>query len=160
MLTKGRTQIATRGAADAVAALLASVFPGGAEVPRAARCWAIIEPSARSNSWNGTLAGSSAQSSSSVVWIARTSIGSFAPSNRTGTRMPRSAASRASPRTQREATEVWVQTTIAAQAASSSLSIWLSNSCPVLIAESHQTVQPCASIAATRAATRALSVRE
>ena len=56
----------------------------------------IIAFSERSNAWNGALAGSSAQASRSVVWIARTSIGRLAPSKRTGTSVPRSAASRAS----------------------------------------------------------------
>ena len=56
-------------------------------------------------------AGFSPQPSRSVVWMARTSIGRSAPSKRTGTSTPRSAASRASPRTQRDSTEVGVQTT-------------------------------------------------
>jgi hypothetical protein len=94
-----------------------------------------------------------------VVWIARTSIGSRACSNRTGTRIPRSAASRASPRTQRDATETGLQTTSTALAASISASIWSSNSWPGVISGSHQTDQPFASIAATSGATRALSLR-
>ncbi|HET9835784.1 MAG TPA: hypothetical protein VFP88_05505, partial [Rhodanobacteraceae bacterium] len=71
------------------------------------------------------------------MWIARTSIGRRAFSNRTGTRIPRSAASRASPRTQREATEVGVQITTTALAASISASIWSSNSWPGVISGSH-----------------------
>ncbi len=63
------------------------------------------------------------------------------------------------PRTQREPTEVAVQTTTTAAAASSSASIWSSNCCPASISGSHQTVQPFASIAATSGATRALSLR-
>ena len=94
-----------------------------------------------------------------MVWMARTSIGSRAPSKRTGTRMLRSAASRASPRTQREPTEFGVQTTTTAAAACSSSSIWLSNSCPGVMSGSHHAVHPRASIAATSGATRALSIR-
>ncbi|HET7222526.1 MAG TPA: hypothetical protein VFI81_04970 [Rhodanobacteraceae bacterium] len=73
--------------------------------------------------------------------------------------MPRSAASRASPRTQRDATEVGVQITSTAFAASISASIWSSNSWPGVISGSHHTDQPLASIAATSGATRALSAR-
>ncbi len=91
--------------------------------------------------------------------MARTSIGRRAWSNRTGTRMPRSAASRASPRTQRDATETGVQTTRTASADSISASIWSSNSWPGLMSGSHQTDQPFDSIAATIGATRALSLR-
>jgi len=75
------------------------------------------------------------------------------------TRTPRSAASRASPRTQRDVTEVGVQTTSTASAAVISASIWSSNSWPGVMSGSHQTVHPFDSIAATTGATRALSLR-
>ncbi|HVU80839.1 MAG TPA: hypothetical protein VHD89_02405, partial [Rhodanobacteraceae bacterium] len=89
------------------------------------------------------------------MWIARTSIGNRAWSNRTGTSSPRSAASRASPRTQRDTTDVGVHTTSTDLAACNSTSISSSNSLPGLISGSHHTVQPFASIAATNGATRA-----
>ena len=102
----------------------------------------------------------SAQSSRSVQWTARKSSGSRAPSKRTGTSEPRSAASRASPRTQRESTDCGVQTTMMARASESSLVIRLSNSSPGAISGSHQMDQPSASRAATNGWTRALSCRE
>ena len=150
MLAKGSTQIASRPGAPG-AKRRAPVADDG--------CPAIIAAIARSSAWNGGLAGSSPQPSRSVVWMARTSIGSRASSKRTGTSLPRSAASRASPRTQREPTEFGVQTTSTTLAALSSASMRSSNSCPGAISGSHQTDQPCASIAATSGATRALSLR-
>ena len=45
------------------------------------------------------------------------------------------------------------------RASLSSAAIWMSNSWPGEISGSHQTDQPCASIAATSGATRALSAR-
>ena len=72
----------------------------------------------------------------------------------------RSAASRASPRTQRESTDCAVQTTTSERAASSSREINPSNSSPGAISGSHQTDQPSASSAATNGATRALSCLE
>ena len=105
-------------------------------------------------------AGRSPQPSRSVVCTARKSIGSRALSKRTGTSTPRSAASRASPRTQRESTDCGVQTTTSVRADSSSREISESNSSPGVISGSHQTDQPSASSAATSGATRSLSCLE
>jgi hypothetical protein len=58
------------------------------------------------------------------------SIGSFGAWKRIGTSTPRSAASRASPRTQRESTEFGVQATTSERARSSSREISESNSSP------------------------------
>ena len=154
ILAKGSTQIVNRGVASS-----ANDFVSAAGVAACVGARAIIAPRACRNSFAGGLDGFSAQSSRSVVWMARTSMGSRALSNRTGTSFPRSAASRASPRTQRDATEVGVQTTMTALAASISASIMSSNSCPGVISGSHQTVHPCATIAPTSGATRALSLR-
>jgi len=151
MLTNGSTQIPIR--AEAAGAL--EPVPAAPGPP----CRAIIVLSARSSDWNCGPLAFSPQPSMSVVWIARTSIGSRAPSKRAGTSVARSAASRASPRTQRDATEDGVQTTSTALAAFSSSSIWSSNCWPASISGSHQTDQPCASMAATSGATRALSLR-
>jgi hypothetical protein len=71
----------------------------------------------------------------------------LALSKRTGTSTPRSAASRASPRTQRESTDFGDQTTTRARACSSSREISESNSSPGEISGSHQTDQPSASSA-------------
>ncbi len=103
---------------------------------------------------------SSAQPSRSIVWTARKSSGRRAPSRRTGTSAPRSAASRASPRTQRESTDCGVQTTMMARASESSLVMRLSNSSPGAISGSHQMDHPSDSSAATNGWTRALSCRE
>jgi hypothetical protein len=73
--------------------------------------------------------------------------------------MPRSAASRASPRTQRDATETGVQTTSTALAALDLRLDLVVELLPGVISGSHQTDQPFASIAATSGATRALSMR-
>ena len=153
MLANGSTQMVKRGAgfsADAASAAALAARVGAR---------AIIAARACRHSCAGALAGSSPQPSRSVVWMARTSIGRRAPSKRTGTRMPRSAASRASPRTQRDTTEVGVHTTSTALAASISMSMRSSNSWPGEISGSHQTDQPRASMAATKGATRALSAR-
>ena len=161
MLAKGSTQmatcvatcVATRAGALADAAGAASGSGGGATSRL------IVARRARSTSWASGLSGSSPQSSKSVVCSARTSIGRTTRSKRTGTKMPRSAPSRASPRTQRDATDTGVQTTRTAAAAFSSAAIWRSNSWPALISGSHHTDQPCASMTATSGATRALSLR-
>src|ERR1700724_4866126 len=101
MLAKGRTQIPTRGAADA-ADCAAVLF--------AADSFSFASSAAHSD-LNGALSRFSPQASRSVVWMERTSIGKRALSKRTGTSTPRSAASRASPFTQRESTDEVLQTT-------------------------------------------------
>ena len=154
MLVKGSTQTENFGLGFSGAGAA-----GGASCAACACARAIMVASAFRHSCIDALSAFPPQSSRSVVWIARTSIGRRACSKRTGTSIPRSAASRASPRTQRDATEIGVHTTSTALAASISASIWSSNSCPGVISGSHQTDQPLASIAATRGATRALSAR-
>jgi hypothetical protein len=150
MLANGSTQIATSGFFSTVAAGAAGLRGGAPS----------FASSALRSPWNAALCRSSPQPSRSVVWTARKSIGIFAASNRTGTSTPRSAASRASPRTQRESTDAGVQTTISARDASSSREISASNSSPGVISGSHHTDQPSVSRAATSGATRALSDRE
>jgi len=148
MLAKGSTQMPTAWRLSAARAAFAF-----AAVPS-------FDSSALHSERNAGRLGSSAQSSRSVVCSARKSIGSRALSNRTGTSTPRSAASRASPRTQRESTESGVHTTTSARAWSSSREISVSNSSPGVISGSHQTDQPSASSARTSGATRALFCRE
>ena len=155
MLENGSTQMPT--AAGFAAGASAAADSTAAPADEAGR--EVIAVSERSRSWNGGLAGSSPQPSRSVAWIARTSIGMRAPSKRTGTRTPRSAASRASPRTQRDPVDAGVQTTSTALAALSSASMRSSNSWPATMAWSHQTDQPFASRARTIGVTRARSLR-
>lgn len=123
MFANGSTQTANRRAVPGEGGAGARFPPA---VPRGA-CRPIIAPSERSKAWNWALAGSLFQPSRSVVCIARTSIGRTAPLNLAGTSLARSAASRASPRTHRDVTEVGVHTTSTTLAAFSSASIWSSN---------------------------------
>src|SRR5690242_18977146 len=157
MLANGSTQIEKRLDSLEEGDAAAEVPPAFADCAAVER--AIIAANALRHSSAEGLAGSAFQSSRSVGWIARTSIGNRAWSKRTGTSRPRPASSRASPRTQRDATEVGVHTTSTDLAACNSSSISSLYSRPGLISGSHHTDQPLASIAATSGTTRALSAR-